>query len=44
MDRVDEEVLTADRPTVEAVAAAMLHNTTGIQTLLRHPLQALAAR
>lgn len=41
---VEEEDLTADHHTVEAVAAATLHSTTETQTSLRHPLQVLAAQ
>jgi hypothetical protein len=35
MDRVEEEDLMVGLHTAEAVVAAMLHNTTGTQTLLR---------
>jgi hypothetical protein len=44
MDRVEEEDLMAVRHTAEAVAAAMLHNTTETQTLLQRRLQVLVAR
>jgi hypothetical protein len=44
MDRVQEEGLMVDLHTVEAVVAAMLHNTTETQTLLRRRLQVLVAR
>jgi hypothetical protein len=44
MDRAEEEDLMVDHHTAEVVAAAMLHNTTEIQTLLRRRLQVLVAR
>jgi hypothetical protein len=44
MDRVEEEGRTVGHHTVEDVVAAMLHNTTETQILLRHHLQDLVAR
>jgi hypothetical protein len=44
MDRVEEEDHTVGHHTVGVVVAAMLHNTTETQTLLRHRLQVLVAR
>jgi hypothetical protein len=44
MDRVEEEDLTVDHHTAEAVEAATLHNTTETRTLLRRRLQVHVAR
>lgn len=43
MDRVEEEDRTVDHHIAEA-EAAMLHNTTEIQTLLQRRRQALVAQ
>lgn len=44
MDRVEEEDHMVDHHTVEAEAAAMLHNTTETQTLLQRRRQVLVAQ